>query len=105
MRIVVRDEADSVIWHLMAGTRGGPNRLHILYILSARPHNANQLTKETGLDYKTVKHHLEILEENGLVIVSKEKKYGEMYRLTEFSKEKMKLFEKIMDKLEDLGKD
>ncbi|HLD59719.1 MAG TPA: winged helix-turn-helix domain-containing protein [Candidatus Bilamarchaeaceae archaeon] len=94
------DRSDNVLWHLMAGTKGGPNRLQILYMLSVRPYNANQLSKETGLDYKTIKHHLEILVKNGLILVSREKKYGELYHLTEFSKEKVKLFEKIWEKLE-----
>ncbi len=99
------DEADNILWHLVAGTRGGPNRLQILYILLAGPANANQLTKDTGLDYKTVKHHLEILVENGLARTSQEGKYGELYYLTDFAKTKMKIFEKIWDRLEkeDLG--
>ena len=68
--------ADNILWHLISGTKGGPNRLQILFILSSSPANANELSKETGLDYKTITHHLEILVQNGLVIVSKEKKYG-----------------------------
>lgn len=102
---MVFEDADNILWHLVAGTRGGPNRLQILYILSLGPSNANQLTKETGLDYKTVKHHLEILVENGLVKTSKENKYGELYYLTDFAKTKLKVFEKIWKQLEkeDLG--
>lgn len=29
--------------------------------------NANRLCQELGVDYKTVRHHLKVLEENGLV--------------------------------------
>ena len=97
------NEPDSIIWHLVAGTRGGPNRLHILYILSSRPYNANQLAKKTGLDYKTIKHHLEILVENGLVRVSEEARYGELYYLTDFAKTKIKIFKDIWKKLESGG--
>ena len=94
------DNSDSVLWHLIAGTKGGPNRLYILFVLSSRPYNANQLAKELSMDYKTIKHHLEILVENNLVLVSQEKKYGELYHLTAFAKSKIKVFEKIFKKLE-----
>ncbi|MBS3068618.1 winged helix-turn-helix transcriptional regulator [Candidatus Micrarchaeota archaeon] len=92
-------DLDNILWHLVAGTKGGPNRLYILYVLSDGPQNANQLTKELGLDYKTIKHHLEILVENGLVSASQEKKYGELYSLTDFAKEKVKIFEKYFKKI------
>ncbi|MDO8553841.1 MAG: winged helix-turn-helix domain-containing protein [Candidatus Micrarchaeota archaeon] len=94
------DDLDNLLWHLIAGTKGGPNRLQILFLLSEGPRNANQLTKDLKLDYKTVKHHLEILVENGLVKVSKEKKYGELYYLTNFARERIKIFEKIWEKLD-----
>ena len=102
------DNSDSIIWHLIAGTKGGPNRLQILYVLSFKPLNANQLSKKVGLDYKTIKHHLEILIENGLVHISKaqEIKYGELYYLADFAKQKIKIFTDIWKKLEkekDLG--
>lgn len=87
---------DNILWHLISGTKGGPNRLQILFILSDTPANANELSKETKLDYKTVTHHLEILVENSLVVISKEKKYGERYALTDFAKSKIKVFEKYL---------
>lgn len=93
------DDSDNVLWHLIAGTRGGPTRLQIMAALSDRPFNANQLTGMLGLDYKTVRHHLDVLVENGLVTISKEKKYGELYHLTAYAREKLKAFEKIIDKL------
>ncbi|MEL9991697.1 MAG: winged helix-turn-helix domain-containing protein [Thermoproteus sp.] len=42
-------------------------RLKILKSLRERPMNANRLCQELGVDYKTVRHHLKVLEENGLV--------------------------------------
>lgn len=89
---------DAVIWYLIAGTKGGPNRIHILKSLKLKPQNANQLTKELMLDYKTIRHHLEILLENGLIGCSQKIKYGEVYFLTQFGKEKI---EKV---IKDLGK-
>jgi len=52
---------------VFVATRGGPTRLRIVKALKDRPMNAHQLAKFLGLDYKTVKYHLELLEEHGLV--------------------------------------
>ncbi|MFC6835456.1 ArsR/SmtB family transcription factor [Halomarina ordinaria] len=55
------------LWYVLGGTRGGPNRARLLQAVAERPRNANQLASELGLDYKTVRHHLEVLQTNGLV--------------------------------------
>ena len=101
------DNSDNVLCHLIAGTKGGPNRLYIMFVLSSSPCNANQLAKELKMDYKTIKHHLEILAENGLVYVSQEKRYGELYHLTAFAKEKIKIFANVWKRIKqtDLGED
>ncbi len=83
------DPVDAGFWHLIAGTRGGPTRLGILLALLEGPLNANQICEIMSMDYKTVRHHLDILEKNHLLEVSKEKKYGEQYALREFVREKL----------------
>ena len=57
----------SLMWYLLFGTRGGPNRRRLLDELSRSPANANQLSAALGLDYRTVRHHLKILERSGAV--------------------------------------
>jgi DNA-binding transcriptional ArsR family regulator len=57
----------SLMWYLLRGTRGGPNRLRILEQLERTPANAHQLSTALGLDYRTVRHHLKLLESNGAV--------------------------------------
>ena len=57
----------SLMWYLLFGTRGGPNRLRLLKTLSQSPANAHQLAAILGLDYRTVRHHLRILERNGAI--------------------------------------
>ncbi|ADN50623.1 ArsR/SmtB family transcription factor [Vulcanisaeta distributa] len=52
---------------LLVESRGGPIRSKILLLLRERPTNINRIAKELNMDYKTVKHHLELLEKNGLV--------------------------------------
>ena len=56
-----------LLWYMLAGTRGGPNRSRILETLKERPHNAHQLSETLGLDYRTVRHHLDLLRKNGLI--------------------------------------
>ncbi|ELZ98873.1 ArsR family transcriptional regulator [Haloferax mucosum ATCC BAA-1512] len=58
---------EGVLWYVLTGTRGGANRIRILRELSARPQNANRLAEELQLDYKTVRHHLDVLVKNGVV--------------------------------------
>lgn len=56
------NQAESALREILTG-RGGRNRRRILQTLAARPRNANRLAEALGLDYKTVRHHLSVLEE------------------------------------------
>jgi DNA-binding transcriptional ArsR family regulator len=69
---------ETVLWQALAGTRGGPNRARILRALDEQPQNANQLAEKFDLAYNTVRHHLEVLEENKIV-QSSDADYGTVY--------------------------
>ncbi len=71
----------TLLWYLLAGTRGGPNRLRILEKLESSPHNANQLAAVLEMDYRTVRHHLNLLERNGLIQRPVGRGYGSPYEL------------------------
>ena len=58
------------------------NRARIIQLLHKRPYNANQITQSLHLDYKTIRHHLEVMRKHQ-VITSTEEGYGSMYFLTE----------------------
>ncbi len=66
--------------YLMTGTRGGSTRTQIVNHLTDRPYNANQLSEVLNLDYKTVRHHLDVLIKNG--IITKGKGYPAVYFLS-----------------------
>lgn len=85
---------ERLLWWLIAGSVGGMNRGRIINILKERPYNANQLTEQLGLDYKTVRHHLEMLEKNGLIIPIGDG-YGKMYCLSPLLEENLPIFEEI----------
>lgn len=84
-----------LLWYLLGGTRGGPNRVEILKALRDRPLNANQLAGAVRLDYKTIEHHVRVLQENGLVTTSEKGAYGAVLFLTPRMEEAWPLLEEI----------
>jgi len=71
------------LWHLIAGTRGGVNRARIIWILRDGPLNANLIAGRLGLDYKTIRHHLDVLRDNGVVMcMGRDNGYATLYALS-----------------------
>jgi DNA-binding transcriptional ArsR family regulator len=83
---------------LIAGTRGGPTRAKIIQALKETPQNANQLATLLKMDYKTMRHHLEVLEKNK-IITSIGDRYGATDFLSQTMEENYSLFEEIMNKI------
>jgi predicted transcriptional regulator len=89
-----------VLWWLILGTRGGVNRAKIIKILNERPYNAHQITELLELNYRTIRHHIKILEESD-VIQSTGEKYGKMYFLSEKMENNYKEFENVWKQLKE----
>ncbi len=89
-----------LLFWLIAGSTGGPNRARIIIELLDRPYNAHQISEKLNLNYKTVRHHLKVLEENNVIISSGNYKYGELYFLTDNMMENYELFQDIWKELE-----
>lgn len=87
-----------LMWHTFAATKGGPKRIKIIKLLRQRPYNSHQLSRELNVDYRTILHHVKILVDNQFVI-SDEKRYGEVYFLTEMFEHEIATFEEIVKKL------
>ena len=83
---------------LIAGTRGGPTRAKIILELKETPQNANQLATSLKMDYKTMRHHLDVLEKNK-IITSVGDRYGATYFLTQVIEDNFSLFEEIVKKI------
>ncbi len=61
------NKQQKLLSHLIQYTRGGRTRASILKQLSERSHNANQLAIVLNMDYKTIRHHLDVLIKNGII--------------------------------------
>jgi DNA-binding transcriptional ArsR family regulator len=89
-----------LLYYLLAGTRGAFNRLLILRYLKATPVNANQLSTELKLDYKTVQHHIRILEQNGLIVSSQKGNYGAVYFISPYMEAEFAILDEIWAKVD-----
>ena len=83
---------------LIAGSRGGVTRAKIIETLRESPQNANQLATTLGMDYRTIRHHLKLLQKNR-IITSAGEGYGNTYFLSVELEENYGVFEEILNKL------
>ncbi len=88
-----------LLYYLLVSTRGAVNRILILRFLKESPVNANKLSQELKLDYKTIQHHLKVLEENGLVVSSQKGEYGAVYFISPYLEAEYFLLEEIWAKV------
>jgi DNA-binding transcriptional ArsR family regulator len=88
-----------VLWYVLTGTRGGANRVRILRALEERPRNPNKLAEELDLDYTTVRHHLDVLVDNG-VLEKTGDDYGAVYLPTDQARHHWDTVEEIIDQME-----
>ncbi len=76
------DKSNLLLCWLLEGTKGGPTRAKLLSLLAKKPINANQLSLLSGFDYRTVDHHLTLLEKN-LIVGTIGTGYGKAYYVAE----------------------
>ena len=87
-----------LLWWLLAGSAGGMNRGRMLEELFNQPRNANELAKILSLDYKTVRHHLDVLKKNNLVTFTGSG-YGQMYFPSDLLENNIGYFQEIWGKI------
>ncbi len=63
-----------------------------------KPQNANELSKNLDIEYKTIRYHLKVLEENG-ILTSVGGGYGKTYFPTETLETNKQYFVEIWDKI------
>lgn len=85
----------NLLWYLIAGTRGGETRGRIIELIKKKPSNANKIAETLKLDYKTVRHHLDVLQKNNIITAINKGNYGAVYFLSEDMKINYAVFEEI----------
>ncbi len=89
---------------LITGTKGGKTRAHIIKTLKKSPRNSNQLAMLLKVNYRTIRHHITILEKNKLIISAGDHHYSAAYFLTELMEINYGLFEEITSTMNDTKK-
>jgi DNA-binding transcriptional ArsR family regulator len=90
---------EAVLWYVLTGTRGGANRVRLLQAMNEQPRNANQLAEDLDLNYKTVRHHLDVLMDNNIVTASGDE-YGAIYLPSENARHHWDTIEQIIEQVD-----
>lgn len=98
MGIVFDSNLKRLYWYIFAGMKGGPTRIKMVKLILQKPLNINQIKTELGMDYKTIQHHIKVLEENR-IIISEDKKYGTAYFSSPLFQQNIQIFEEICQKV------
>jgi len=89
------------LWWLITGNKGGENRGRIILELHKRPYNPNKLAEKLSLDYKTIRHHIDVLKDNNLVKSTGEK-YGALYFLSDEMEKNYDVFLEIWEEFKEM---
>ena len=87
------------LWYVLTGTRGGENRVRLLRAVEEQPRNANQLAEDLDLNYKTVRHHLDVMTDNDILRKSGDD-YGAVYLPTDRVENHWGTVEDIFERME-----
>jgi DNA-binding transcriptional ArsR family regulator len=94
-----------LLWWLIGGTKGGRTRGRLIIALREAPGNANQLAERLGVDYKTIRHHLKVMQDNGLVAYAGEGGYAATYFVSPSLEENYSTFQEIWSQIGKKNKD
>jgi len=76
--IKVDKHMDGIFSKVFTGMSGRYTRLRIICAITEDPMNTMEISKKLELDYKTIKHNIEVLEKNNFITREGEG-YGDMF--------------------------
>ena len=88
-----------LLWYVLGGSRGGPNRGRIISLLRKEPYNVNRLAEALNVHYRVAEHHIRALERNRLVSSAGEK-YGRLYFLSPELEAHLHIFDEIWKQIQ-----
>jgi len=88
--------------YLILGQKGGRKRMQIIDLLVERPYNLHQLSKVMDINYRTVRHHVDVLIRNEILSSSKTGTYGEVFFLTHDMESNMDIYHDVIKKFADI---
>lgn len=91
------DAFERLLWWLFAGSVGAATRAQVLKAIKEEPRNAQQLSEAIGVDYTTIRHHLNVLLQNRIVVTQGET-YGKLYFVSDTMEEHWAALEAILEK-------
>ena len=78
--------------------------MELIELLRNRPYNINQMAEKLGLNYRTVKHHVDILLKYQLINSSKTGGYGDVFFLSPDLEGNMPTYDSIVKKIDTVKK-
>jgi DNA-binding transcriptional ArsR family regulator len=84
----------------IASFRGAHSRARIVRAIQERPRNANELVEALGLDYTTIRHHLDVLQENNILEPTGDD-YGAVYLFTDQVETHWRRVEEVLETVAD----
>jgi predicted transcriptional regulator len=96
----VQDNQDlrRLLWYLLGATRGGEMRARLIQAIRVHPGNMNQLAKRLGVEYRTIQHHIGVLQKNSLIEATGER-YGLTYFLHPWLEAHIEIFDELCQRL------
>jgi DNA-binding transcriptional ArsR family regulator len=91
------DSFERLLWWVFAGSSGGPTRVQVVRALRERPMNAQQVSEVLQIDYKSIRHHLGVLQQNRIVLTEGDK-YGKLYFISDAMESNWGKFESVLER-------
>jgi DNA-binding transcriptional ArsR family regulator len=81
---------------LLEGSKGGGNRIKILDLIRKKPYNLNQLSTKLKLNYRTIRHHVDVLLKEELVFAESNGRYGSVFFPSAFLESNIDVYNSVV---------